>query len=309
MVSNSSHPFSGMPILATLLAAAWLSTAAAAEPGPEADTPAAAPKHPELHYQTGAVELPNRVATLKLGSEYRYLDPKETEKLLVAWGNPPEAASDTQGTVVPADIDPFDEGAWAVVLTYLNEGHVDDQDAAKIDYTDLMKEMKTNTADSNKAREKAGYGRVNLVGWASEPRYDSTAHKLYWAKELDFGGKGEHTLNYDVRVLGREGVLSMNAVAGMSQLRDVQQGMQSLLQLSEFNAGHRYDEFNGGTDRLAAYGIGALVAGGVAAKLGLFAKLIGVIIAFKKLVIVGVIALGGFFTRLFKGRSKDASAG
>jgi uncharacterized membrane-anchored protein len=256
----------------------------------------------------GSVELPNKIATLKLDSDYRYLDPNETKKLLIAWGNPPEAAEDTQGAVVPTAVDPFEDSGWAVVLTYLDEGHVDDKDAQKIDYGDLMKDMKKDTADSNEAREKAGYGRVNLIGWASEPRYDSTAHKLYWAKELDFGGS-EHTLNYDVRVLGREGVLSMNAVAGMTQLHDVQQGMQSLLKLSEFNAGHRYEEFNGDTDRMAAYGIGALVAGGVAAKLGLFAKLIGVLVAFKKLVIVGVVAIGGFLARLFKGRSKDAAAG
>ena len=301
----SSHRFSGRLLVSTFTAAAWLSVAAAAEP--EADEPAARP-HPELHYQMGSVELPNKIATLKLDSDYRYLDPNETKKLLVAWGNPPEAAEDTQGAVVPTAVDPFEDSGWAVVLTYLDEGHVDDKDAQKIDYADLMKDMKADTEGSNEAREKAGYGRVSLIGWASEPRYDSTAHKLYWAKELDFGGS-EHTLNYDVRVLGREGVLSMNAVAGMSQLRDVQQGMQSLLKLSEFNAGHRYDEFNGDTDRMAAYGIGALVAGGVAAKLGLFAKLIALVVAFKKLVIIGAVAIGGFLVRLFKGRSKDAPAG
>ena len=210
--------------------------------------------------------------------------------------------------LVRATVDPFEDGAWAVVLTYLNEGHVDDKDAAKIDYKDLMKQMKSDTEENNDEREKAGYGRVNLIGWATEPRYDSTTHKLYWAKELDFGGD-EHTLNYDVRVLGREGVLSMNAVANMNQLQDVQQGMQSLLKLSEFNAGHRYDEFNSSTDRMAAYGIGALVAGGVAAKLGLFAKLFALLVAFKKVVIVGVVAIAGFIGRLFKGRSKDAPAG
>jgi hypothetical protein len=42
---------------------------------------------PNFEYQTGEVALPNKVATLHLGSSYRYLDPAETEKLLVAWGN------------------------------------------------------------------------------------------------------------------------------------------------------------------------------------------------------------------------------
>ena len=300
MVSQTSHRV----FIIGVLAAAWLGVAAAAEPEPEAS---AAPA-PELTYRTGSIELPNQVATLRLNSEYRYLDPKETEKLLVGWGNPPEASRDTQGAVVPAEVDPFSDHGWAVVLTYLDEGHVDDAEASKIDYKELMTDMKSSTEKENSQREAAGYRTVKLLGWAAEPRYDSTAHKLYWAKELDFGGS-EHTLNYDVRVLGREGVLSMNAVAGMSQLTAIQQDMQSLLKLAEFNDGQRYNEYNAGTDRLAAYGIGALVAGGVAAKLGLFAKLFALILAFKKVIIVGVIAVGGVLARVLKGHSKDASAG
>jgi uncharacterized membrane-anchored protein len=300
MVSHSSYKV----FVAGLIAAAWLSAAAAEE-----SAPAAGEAPPQLHYQTGQIVLPNKVATLRLDSDYRYLDPQETEKLLVAWGNPPEASSGTQGAVVPTSVDPFSKQAWVVVLSYMDDGHVDDSDARKIDYKELLADMKKSTSEANDERVKAGYGAVNLIGWATEPRYDSTAHKMYWAKELDFGGDAEHTLNYDVRVLGREGVLSMNAVASVGQLPAIQQGMQSLLKLADFNAGHRYDEFNGSTDRLAAYGLGALVAGGVAAKMGLFAKLFAVILAFKKILIAAVIAVGGFLTKWFRGRSKEQPAG
>ncbi len=300
MTFRSSHP----SWIAGLIAALGLSTAVAAESEP---APARAP--PELHYQTGSIVLPNKVATLRLDSDYRYLDPRETEKLLIAWGNPPEAAKGTQGAVVPAAVDPFAENAWVVVLSYIDDGHVDDSDARKIDYKELMADMKKSTGEANDERKKAGYGTVNLIGWATEPRYDSTAHKMYWAKELDFGGGDQHTLNYDVRVLGREGVLSMNAVATVNQLPAIQQDMQSLLRLADFNAGQRYDEYNKSSDKLAAYGLGALVAGGVAAKLGLFAKAFALILAFKKILIAAVIAGGGYLTRLFKGRSKDQPSG
>src|SRR5262249_10074823 len=154
------------------------------------------------------------------------------------------------------------------------------------------------THEANADREKAGYGKVELVGWATEPRYDEGTHKMYWAKELDFGAP-QHTLNYDVRVLGREGVLSMNAVAGMPQLASIQKDMTALPQFAAFNSGFRYEDYNKGTDKLAAYGLGALVAGGVAAKLGLFAKLFALILAAKKLIIAGVIAIGGGLARWF----------
>jgi uncharacterized membrane-anchored protein len=281
-------------LLALLLAFAGVARAQEDAPAEEEWTP------PELKYQTGRIVLPNKIATLELSDQYRYLDPTETEKLLVAWGNPP--GSEFQGAVVPANLSPFDDGGWAVLVDYIDEGHVDDEDAAEIDYDEMLSEMKDDTRAGSKEREKAGYGTVELIGWAQPPRYDAATRKLYWAKELRFDGAAPNTLNYDVRVLGREGVLSLNAVAGMPQVDMVQQDMQGLLAMASFNAGHRYEEYNADTDRTAAYGIGALVAGGLAAKAGLFAKLGALLLAFKKFIIIGVVALGGFLVNLFRRR-------
>jgi len=259
---------------------------------------------PELHYQTGDIVLPNKVATLHLNGDYRYLDPKETEKLLVAWGNPPEAAKDTEGAVVPTAVNPFEDQGWAVVLSYADDGHVDDSDARKIDYTELMSDMKKSTRERNEEREKAGYGKVDLIGWATEPRYDSSTHKMYWAKELQADGASENTLNYAIRVLGRKGVLELNAVAGMDQLGMIKQQMPAVLALTNFTDGNKYTDFNASTDKVAAYGLAALVAGGIAAKAGLFAKLGIMLLALKKFIVIGLVAVAGFFKKLFGGRSK-----
>jgi len=265
----------------------------------------AAPEGPAFNYQTGNITLPNKVATLHLAGNYRYLDPAETEKLLVAWGNQP--GNDTQGAIVPTEVDPLDGEGWAVIVTYEEDGHVDDSDAKDIDYDDMLKDMKEGTEDNNKARKDAGYEAVHLMGWAEKPHYDAAAKKLYWAKELKFEGAQANTLNYDVRVLGREGVLSMNAVASIGQLGQIRSDMKPLIEVAEFNEGYRYAEFNSKTDRMAEYGLGALIAGGVAAKLGLFAKLGALLLAFKKLILVGLVAIGGFFAKLF-GKKKDAAA-
>ena len=264
-----------------------------------------APPGPTFNYQTGNIVLPNKVATLHLAGNYRYLDAAETEKLLVAWGNEP--GNDTQGAIVPNEVDPMATEGWAVILTYLDDGHVDDADAAEIDYDDMLKDMKAGTEENNEARTQNGYQAVHLLGWAEKPHYDAAAKKLYWAKELNFEGNELNTLNYDVRVLGREGVLSMNAVASMNQLEQIRRDMKPLIGVAEFNEGHRYAEFNSKTDRLAEYGLGALIAGGVAAKLGLFAKLGALLLAFKKFVIIGLVAVGGFVAKLF-GKKKDAAA-
>jgi uncharacterized membrane-anchored protein len=302
----------------TNIAAAWLLCAAFALPAFAQETPpdAADPETaeaaeatefagPELKYQTGDVTLPNKVATLHLGDKYRYLDPMETNKLLMAWGN--ESDTTTQGTIIPVDVEPFSDAGWAVILTYEDDGHIDDSDAAEIDYDGMLKDMKEGTEDHNAARKEAGFQAVHLIGWAEKPHYDASAKKLYWAKELDFEGSPAHTLNYDVRVLGREGVLSMNAVASMDQLEQIRSEMRPLIDVAEFNEGYRYADFDAKTDRMAEYGLGALIAAGVGAKLGLFAKLGAFLLAFKKFIFIGLIALGGLLAKMF-GKKKDEAA-
>ena len=291
---------------ALMVCAAIAAPVFADDPAPQATEPEAAapaePAGPQLQYQTGNITLPNKVATLHLGEKYRYLDPHEANKLLMAWGN--QSDDTTEGAIVPADVNPMSETGWAVILTYEEDGHIDDKDAAEIDYADMLKDMKEGTEDHNDARKQAGFEAVHLVGWAENPHYDVATKKLYWAKELSFEGSPSHTLNYDVRVLGREGVLSMNAVASMEQLQQIRSDMRPLIDTAEFNEGYRYAEFNSKTDKLAEYGLGALIAGGVAAKLGLFAKLGALLLAFKKIIIVAVVAIGGGLAKLF-GKKKD----
>jgi len=298
------------------ITAAWMACAAFALPASGQDTPpeaaepeateseATAPAGPELKYQTGTIVLPNKVATLHLGEKYRYLDPNETNKLLMAWGN--ESDTTTQGTIIANDVDPWSESGWAVILTYDDDGHIDDSDAAEIDYDDMLKDMKEGTEDYNAERKKAGFEAVHLVGWAEKPHYDASAKKLYWAKELNFEGTSGNTLNYDVRVLGREGVLSMNAVATMNSLEQIRGEMRPLIEVAEFNEGYRYGEFNAKTDRVAEYGLAALIAAGVGAKLGLFAKLGVFLLAMKKFIIIGIVALGAFLKRLFGKKDETA---
>jgi uncharacterized membrane-anchored protein len=193
-----------------------------------------------------------------------------------------------------------------VVITYDKDGHVKDDDADSIKYDELLKEMQEGIAEANAARKQQGYGTMALVGWAEAPRYDKASHKLYWAKELRFDDAKQNSLNYNIRVLGREGVLVLNAVAGMDQIAHIKGEMQTVTAFTEFNPGNRYADFDAKSDKVAEYGLAALVAGGVAAKLGFFGKLFALLLAFKKLIFVGVAVAGTGLLKLF-GRKKDAA--
>jgi uncharacterized membrane-anchored protein len=257
-----------------------------------------------LKWVTGRVVLGNNLAEVNLNSDFRYLGPEDARKVIVdLWGNPP-SRGDSLGMICPADIEPSESGSWAVVFTYREDGYVKDDEAAKINYDDLLKQMQQAVRRENEARIKQNFPKVELVGWAASPRYDHETHKLYWAKEFAFADGTVHTLNYDVRVLGRKGVLAINAVAPMSQLTAIQEQMPEIIAMVNFLPGNRYTDYQQGNDKIAAYGLGALILGGVAAKAGLFKGLIVLIIAGKKFIIIAAIAIGGFFARFFRKRAK-----
>lgn len=260
-----------------------------------------------MKFQQGRVELPNGIATLDVPDAFRYIGPEDSKRFLEqGWGNPD--GSDQIGMLLPTGVDPFGEAAWAVVMRYQADGYVSDKDAVKIDYQEMLQSMQDATLEHNKEREALGYPPVTLVGWAAKPHYDSSTKKLYWAKELKFGEDDNRTLNYNVRILGRQGVLVMNAVAGIAQLAMVQERMEQVNSFAEFNEGYRYSDFDPGVDKVAAYGVAALIGGKMATKAGLLAKMGGLLVASKKFIIIGFLTLAGLMSKLFKGRKKEAAA-
>jgi len=246
--------------------------------------------------QHGEIKLPNGVATLHVPDNFFYIGPEDTEKMLTQiWGNPPSSAR-TLGMLFPSNATATGQETWGVTIEYQEDGYVSDEDAEDIDYTELLTTMQENIEASNKERQAQGYEALHLVGWAASPYYDKVSHKLHWAQELQFGTQSNNTLNYNIRVLGRKGVLILNFVAGMDQLSMIDEQIDTVLNIAEFNEGSRYADFNPDIDKVAAYGIGALIAGKVAAKLGLLAT---ILLLFKKFWLLAILGVGGFFKKIF----------
>ncbi|UVK54758.1 DUF2167 domain-containing protein [Mesorhizobium sp. AR02] len=246
----------------------------------------------------GAVDLAEGVH-LNLGDKFYFLDKKDTVSVLTeAWGNPPNSASDAVGMIFPAKYDPLAEGNWGIELRWEKIGYVDDGDAASIDYDELLKSMQSDTLSGNDQRVKDGYPPITLIGWASPPVYDAVNKRLHWAKELKFGNDATHTLNYDVRFLGREGVFVMSYIATVEQLPEIKQSLDGVLGIADFTAGKKYSDFIPSTDTVAAVGIGGLIAGKLAAKAGLIAV---ALIALKKFGLILLVPLAGLW-RFIRGK-------
>lgn len=254
-------------------------------------------------WQTGAVPLGEGLATLNVPTGWRYLPGDQGAFVLSdLWGNPP---SETLGMLFPDNIGPLDSATLAFNITFDELGYVKDEDADDIDYDDLLKDMKKEAVDASKEREKMGYGAIEIIGWASAPYYDKTKKALHWAKELHFGdADAPHTLNYDVRLLGRKGVLSMNAVADMGSLAVVKSTIPAIVNNVRFADGNRYSDFDPGVDEVAAWTIGGLVAGKVLAKAGFFA----VMLKFIKPILLVLVGGGAAAWRWITGRRKEDEA-
>ena len=277
-----------------------------------ADAEAPAEARHKLTYQTGTVTVGDQLATIAMPEGWRYLQSADAHYVVEQlWGNPP--GSDCIGMVVPEAAEPDSDEGWAIVVSYDHaDGHVKDDDAAKLDYADLLKQMQEGARAENPERKQAGYPTIELLGWAEAPHYDAATHKLYFAKNLRFGNAPQPQLNYCVRILGRDGYLLMNAVAASSQLAQVAKGSKDVLGRTEFTAGHRYADFKPGYDKVAAYGVGGLIATGVLAKLGFFGIIGKFLLAAIKPIIFGLVVLGGAIAKIFGGGKKkdprDAAA-
>jgi len=255
-------------------------------------------------YRQGTIALTETGVELRVPESFYFLGPEDARRVLVtAWQNPPSMAERVIGMILPSSRAPADD-TWGAVITYDADGYVSDEDAARIDYNEMLKNMQEATLRSSEARVKDGYPTIRLVGWASPPYYDKATAKLHWAKELEFGGQDEHTLNYFVRALGRRGVLNINFVAAMDQLSEIRSVIPTVLSMPEFSQGSRYTDYVPSTDKVAAYGIGGLIAGSLAQKLGLFA--IALALLKKGWVVILVVLAGAWKSvgRLFRKQPK-----
>jgi uncharacterized membrane-anchored protein len=256
-----------------------------------------------LHWKTGEVIIGDGIVKLNVITGFKLLDAEQSKYILHdIWGNPPR--EDVLGMLFPDNSGPFSDSSYAFIISYEETGYIKDADADKIDYEEMLGSIQKSEKEANEERTKQGYESVHIVRWAQSPFYDKNRKVLHWAKEIKFGGQADNTLNYDVRVLGRKGILSLNAVATMHELSMVKANINKVLTIPEFTPGNKYSDFNSNTDKVAAYGISAVVAGGILAKTGILAIIGKFLVASWKFILVGVIAaIAG--VRKFLGRKKE----
>ncbi|RZF64857.1 DUF2167 domain-containing protein [Sphingomonas populi] len=256
-----------------------------------------------LHKQTGDVAIPAAHAQLHLGDRYYFVPADEAKTILTkVWGNPPQSADGVLGIVFEKGRTIFDN-VWGAVVTYEDTGYVSDANAKSEDYNQVLESIRKGESEENTKRKQGGFPQLHLVGWAQPPAYDPASHALIWARDIRFSDSATDALNYDVRLLGRRGVLSLNMLSSMDHLSDVRAAAADFGKAAAFDRGSAYADFDKTIDKSAGYGLAGLVAAGagvvVAKKLGLLAIALGFGKYLLAALAVGVAGMRRFFGRIF----------
>ncbi|EGC0538093.1 DUF2167 domain-containing protein, partial [Salmonella enterica] len=195
-----------------------------------------------------------------------------------------------------------------ISIEYDDSGYVKDDDAKNWDADELMDNLRKGTKEANKDRIAKGIEPIEIIGWIEKPTYDATNHRLIWSAAIqDIGTNeplNEQGVNYNTYLLGREGYFSLNLVTDRGSVDHEIPLAKRILSAVKFNAGQRYADFNESTDKIAEYGLAALIGGIAAKKVGLLAMLGIALLKFWKVTAIGVVAVGALARKLLS-RKKD----
>jgi uncharacterized membrane-anchored protein len=227
-------------------------------------------------------------AKLVIPDQYVYLDARNTAKFLELQHN---LGDGREVMVAPRNLE------WMAYLEFSDEGYVKDDE--KIDAPALLKTLQQNTERGNEQRRSRGWSELHLVDWATPPVYNTTTKRLEWATLLD--SKDGRGVNFSTKILGRRGYTSVIMVTDPVNLRAAESSLDTVLTGYAFNSGETYADWRSG-DKVAQYGLAALIVGGVAAvaaKKGLFSVLAGFLAVAWKFLVAGAVAAMAWLRRLF----------
>jgi len=233
-------------------------------------------------------------AQLVVPEGYLFLDQRETDKFLELNQN---MSTGKEMMIAPKSLD------WSAYISFAGEGYVKDDE--KIDAAALLKALKEGTEQENEERRKRGWAPIHVAGWAVTPAYNTSTKRLEWATRLVGDGPGE-AVNFFTKILGRRGYTTVILVSSPDGLMNAENALNKVLTGYAFKSGDTYAEWVPG-DKVAEYGLAALVLGGAAAiatKKGLWGVIASALAASWKFIAAAVVGAGAWLRRAFS--KKDA---
>jgi len=255
-----------------------------------------------------AIEGPKKIkifnqAVIDLPEGFAYIPNPEASKMMYALGN--TVSEEFNGLIIPLQGDEW----WFVTINYTASGYIKDDDAKDWDAKEMLEQYKEGTESANKERIRRNIPAVEVVDWVEQPTYYGGKHQAIWSislKDKDQPMSQSLGINYNTLVLGREGYVSLNLITSLDQVDALKPIGKTLVDHLSFVEGKRYQDVDFKTDKIAEYGLAALITGVVAKKLGFFAIIAAFLAKFGKLIAIAVFGGGYAAIKRFFSKKKQS---
>jgi uncharacterized membrane-anchored protein len=233
------------------------------------------------------------LAEIEVPEGYLFTEKAGAQKLLELTHNIPNG--NEVGALVPEGEEESEQ--WFVIFEFSETGYIKDDEKDELDADAILESIQEGTEKQNSVRREKGWPAFHVVGWEKAPYYDSRTNNLTWS----IRGRddvGIDSVNHSTRLLGRRGTMNVDLVVAPEQAAQAIPRVEQILTGFGYQQGHRYSDFISG-DKVASYGLTALVAGGA----GALAVKTGLLQKFWKVIVILLVAVGAalkrFFVRIF----------
>ncbi|MBL7768425.1 MAG: DUF2167 domain-containing protein [Flavipsychrobacter sp.] len=195
-----------------------------------------------LKFHSGKLRFTDQSIRMKVPDGYYFIEPDQARYILEnIWGNIPD--EEVLGMIVRSDFAPSNINSdYSFVISYAPIGYVSTETDKEFNHLDLLNDIRDQLQKANEKRLELGFNSLQVENWVMVPYFDEYKKALYWATELKVNGSNESLVNYNLRLLGKNGVLKINAVGTMDQLPAIKKVLPFFLSQSEFLEGFRYSD-------------------------------------------------------------------
>lgn len=195
------------------------------------------------------------MAEIEIPAGYIFANGDDTRKVLEAMQN--LTSGKELALIANEDLSDF------AVFFYDETGYIKDDEKSKLDADAMLAQIKEGVNAGNEEKKKRGWETMSVDGWDIPPRYNSQTNNLEWAIKFN-NSKGGSSVNFNTKYLGRYGVMKVVLVSDPNTIKASINNYQQVMTKFSFTQGSKYSEYVQG-DKVAKYGLSALVVGGAAA--------------------------------------------
>ncbi len=235
-----------------------------------------------LNWQySSPIVLDSHDATIIHNEEFEYLNDANEVNQYQFWHTGQEDTFRDFLAFYYYDSEDYFKSINLVLNKFNNDGYVKLDDWKDLNPDDLIRQKKENAKINNEKRKEIGFDLVENVEWIEYPSLDKNSNSVSYSFKVTWSD-GSENMNKFLIILGRNGYSEFEIVStyGFEEEFKAARNLSYFLQNNfSYNPQFEYKDYKPG-DKVAAYGIAALVATSLGVK-GI-AKAGGILVALKK---------------------------